>query len=235
MCFQFNVILIGYDLMGFIDGTRPCPPPLLNNTTNLEYSLWAKTRSTHPQCHHCLFHSHSHFVHCVHTNLPRGLEHFANTYDNLTKGTQSITKYLQSIRTIFDKFIMFNTSPDHEEFILQILGGIDDDYKDLYSTLLIHESPITFNKLHEQLLNDEVHLKYEAEKNSSKTPISPYPTFKLPHKPNPITNIDHLPIILKNQSVHPSIQNKVIHPSIQTKVVHPFIKTITLFFPPTTY
>ena len=73
----------------------------------------------------------------------------ANTYDNLTKGTQSITKYLQSIRTIFDKFIMFNTSPDHEEFILQILGGIDDDYKDLYSALLIHEIPITFNELHE--------------------------------------------------------------------------------------
>ena len=40
---QFNALLIGYDLYGFIDGTIPCPPSVLPGTTNSpnpDFLLW---------------------------------------------------------------------------------------------------------------------------------------------------------------------------------------------------
>lgn len=44
--FQFHAILIGYDLMGFIDGSKPCPLPTITTTNgnnpNQDYSLWVR-------------------------------------------------------------------------------------------------------------------------------------------------------------------------------------------------
>ncbi|CAB4279403.1 unnamed protein product [Prunus armeniaca] len=41
---QFQSLFIGYDLLGYIDGSKPCPPATLtqeNTTTpNPSYSLW---------------------------------------------------------------------------------------------------------------------------------------------------------------------------------------------------
>lgn len=43
---QFHTPFIGYDLLGYIDGSKPCPPANLphNNTTipNLEHILWIR-------------------------------------------------------------------------------------------------------------------------------------------------------------------------------------------------
>ncbi|KAI5319419.1 hypothetical protein L3X38_039127 [Prunus dulcis] len=43
---QFQSLFIGYDLLGYIDGSKPCPPPTLtqDNTTspNPSYSLWIR-------------------------------------------------------------------------------------------------------------------------------------------------------------------------------------------------
>lgn len=30
---QFQTLLIGYDLLGYVDGTKPCPPPPSQTTT----------------------------------------------------------------------------------------------------------------------------------------------------------------------------------------------------------
>lgn len=42
--FQFHTVLIGYDLMGFIDGSKPCPSPTIKTTegeiSNPDHSFW---------------------------------------------------------------------------------------------------------------------------------------------------------------------------------------------------
>lgn len=43
---QFDALLIGYDLYGFIDGTLSCPSPLLlDNTPNPDFSFWVRQDS----------------------------------------------------------------------------------------------------------------------------------------------------------------------------------------------
>ena len=41
---QFETLLIGYDLLGYIDGSSPCPPNTItannNNTANPSHKLW---------------------------------------------------------------------------------------------------------------------------------------------------------------------------------------------------
>jgi hypothetical protein len=43
---QFQTLFIGYDLQGFIDGTKPCPPQYLitdnSNTLNPDYHAWIR-------------------------------------------------------------------------------------------------------------------------------------------------------------------------------------------------
>ena len=40
--FQFHAILIGYNLMGFVDKSKPCPVRTVNNASNPDYSLWIR-------------------------------------------------------------------------------------------------------------------------------------------------------------------------------------------------
>ena len=46
---QFNTLLIGYDLYGFVDGSYPCPPNRMANDAptklNPEYSYWIRQDS----------------------------------------------------------------------------------------------------------------------------------------------------------------------------------------------
>ena len=43
---QFQTLFIGYDLQGFVDGTKPCPPQYLitdnSNTLNPDYHTWIR-------------------------------------------------------------------------------------------------------------------------------------------------------------------------------------------------
>ena len=43
---QFQTLFIGYDLQGFVDGRKPCPPQHLitddSNTPNPEYYAWVR-------------------------------------------------------------------------------------------------------------------------------------------------------------------------------------------------
>lgn len=43
---SIDALLYGHGLQGFIDGTRPCPPPRLNidgtSTPNVDYLLWMR-------------------------------------------------------------------------------------------------------------------------------------------------------------------------------------------------
>ena len=50
----------------------------------------------------------------------------------LAKGPQTITEYMQTVKSIVDDLAMLNAPVDDEDLTLKILGGLDDDY---YKTL----------------------------------------------------------------------------------------------------
>lgn len=83
----------------------------------------------------------------------------------LEKRTQSVTEYMQQIKVIVDELAMFNVPIDNEDVILKVLAGLDDEYSAICSAMRARETPVTFDELHEKLINHEAHLKYEAKKS----------------------------------------------------------------------
>ncbi|KAH9662761.1 retrovirus-related pol polyprotein from transposon RE2 [Citrus sinensis] len=165
--------------MGFIDGSKPCPSPTIttetDNKPNPNYSAIAGSISPNLVP----------FIASAKTSQ-EAWTILANTYAKPSRGrTQTITDYLQHAKTIADELAMLNAPIDNEDLILKILGGLDEDYKDLCSAIRVRDNPITFDELHEKLINFEAHLKYEARKkaNLSNMPASANPAQKPFHNP----------------------------------------------------
>lgn len=111
---------------------------------------------------------------------------------------------------------MFNSLVDNEDLILKILGGLDEGYSDLCSALRVRESPISFDELHEKLINHEAHLKYEAQKKSNlpdmpaSTNPAQKPFYNPPKNPTP------------NRPSQPLINNKTRPPYFPQTTFYPF-------------
>jgi hypothetical protein len=69
---QFQTLFIGYDLQGYIDGTKPCPTQQLTTTTNNitlehlnpEYLIWIPSRPAYSQCNHRIHYTHNYPIYC---------------------------------------------------------------------------------------------------------------------------------------------------------------------------
>ena len=195
---QFNTLLIGYDLVGFVDGTRPCPTPTLtttNGTTpNPAYSLWVRqdqlilnaiigsisptiipfiaTATTSRDAWTTLFNTYA--------KPSRGrIMSLKGILDNLNKGEKTITEYMQIIKTCNDELLLMNAAYDIDELTLKILRGLGDEYSPLASAVKARETPVSFDELHEKLITYEAQLKQDQDKKSL-TPASAYLTTKNP-------------------------------------------------------
>ena len=62
---------------------------------------------------------------------------------------------------------MLNHTIEDDDLALKILGGINQSYENLISAIHICDSPVTFEELHEKLINYEAHLKTEAWKKAA--------------------------------------------------------------------
>ncbi|XP_012852928.1 PREDICTED: uncharacterized protein LOC105972513 [Erythranthe guttata] len=194
--FQFHPLLVGFDLLGFIDGTKPCPSPFLSTTEgeihNPNYSFWIRQDNL---ILNAIVGSLSPtlipFIASAKTSHEAWLI-LANTYARpscgrisqlkehlriLTKGTQSMTEYLQTVKSIADDLAMLNAPINNEDLILKILGGLDDEYKTLSDAIRVCETTTTFDELHEKLINHEAYLQLETAKNL-KVSASANPTHK---------------------------------------------------------
>ncbi|CAL9004058.1 unnamed protein product [Prunus brigantina] len=152
---QFQSLFIGYDLLGYIDGSKPCPPATLTqeNTTipNPSYSLWIRQDQL---ILNAIIGSLSptiiSFIAQAQTSK-QAWTTLANTYAKpsrgrikqikhqlkyTTKGSLSITEFMQSIKTRADDLALLGASLDEEEITNKILDGLGDEYKELVRALL---------------------------------------------------------------------------------------------------
>lgn len=56
--------------------------------------------------------------------------------------------YMQQVNVLADEFAMANNPINNYVLVLKFLSGLDEDYKDLCSSVYVRESPITFEELH---------------------------------------------------------------------------------------
>lgn len=115
----------------------------------------------------------------------------------LTKGSQNVTEFLQMVKSQADELALLGAPVDIEDLTDKILDGLDSEYNELVRVVQARDTPISFEELHEKLLNFEASLQVsKPEKNyfpATANPINRYrcPPFNIGHNkpgwrsPNP--------------------------------------------------
>ena len=156
---QFYTLLVGYDLLGYVNGTLPCPSSTLTSekgttTPNPAYTHWIRqdhllnaiVSSLSPTIFSFIASATTSLeawstLHNTYAKASRSrIIHYRTQLDNLSKGTQSITQYMQFVKICVDVLYLMNVTIDPEDFIIQIFHGLPEMYKDLHSTIHAHET-----------------------------------------------------------------------------------------------
>ncbi|KAA8543167.1 hypothetical protein F0562_021338 [Nyssa sinensis] len=182
---------------GYIDGSKPCPPSTItqNNTTvtNPAHNTWIRRDQLilnaivgYPSP------TIIPFIARAKTSEKAWLI-LANTYakpsqgrvkqikkqiKNLTKGSQSVTEFLQSVKCRADELAILEKPMDEDDLTDKILDGLGDDYKELIHSVQACDTMIMFDELHEKLLN------FEASLQGAKLEPSHFPTLANPANRN---------------------------------------------------
>lgn len=83
-----------------------------------------------------------------------------------TKGSQTISKYMQFIKSRADELATLDKPMDDEDLIEKILDRLDDEYKSIVDAIEGRETLISFDELHEKLINKEVFLRTNQSTSS---------------------------------------------------------------------
>ena len=207
---QFETLFIGYDLLGYIDGSKPCPPKTLttNNvdTLNPAYTLWirqdqlilnALIGSLSPTIISFIARANTSreawtILANTYAKPSRGrIKQVKNLLKNPSKGTMTVTDFIHSIRARTDELAILGAPMEEEDLTEKILDGLGDEYKELVRAVQARDTSISFDELHEKLLSFEASLLANT-KSEVNLPITANPTNKnnpmntnwRPHKTN---------------------------------------------------
>ena len=78
---------------------------------------------------------------------------------HIVKGNQTISEYMIYIKTRTDQLALLGKPIDTEDLIDKILNGLDDDYKSIVDNIHGRDTTISFDEIHEKLINKELSLK----------------------------------------------------------------------------
>ncbi|KAK9057099.1 hypothetical protein SSX86_024466 [Deinandra increscens subsp. villosa] len=199
---QVEALLYGLDLYKFIDGSHPAPKPVTatdgTQTPHKDFSNWFRQDRL---LFGALVGSLSSQIVPLITGASSSREAWeilAKTYASPTRGhikqlkqrlkhttktpTQSITEYMQTIKIIVDELAILGKKMDDEDIIDAILNGLDhNSYKPIMDAVLARDTPISFNELHEKLINHELTLTQQTGMHGIHQPTS---VFYVQNKPN---------------------------------------------------
>ncbi|KAI9161493.1 hypothetical protein LWI28_017973 [Acer negundo] len=188
---QFHTLLIGFDLMGFVDRTRPYPPTTITlgdtTTPNSAHHIWVRQDqlllnailgSISPSI--IPFIASVKTVHDVWTALAniyakpsRGhIMRLKGILTNISKGTQSITEYMQHAKSIANELAMLDAPENPEDLTVKILNGLGDEFKDTSSAVRARDSAISF----EDYMKNSSILKHFLKQESTRNQRLPITT-----------------------------------------------------------
>ncbi|KAK0593671.1 hypothetical protein LWI29_001354 [Acer saccharum] len=189
---QFENLLFGYDLMGYLDGTKVCPPAVIAPPQNNSVEPASQEAVPNPAYHIWLRQDrlllHAIQVSCTgaaqsivtrSTTSVQAWNKLESTYanrsntrklgllDSLTNvnlSDKSITDYMQGIKDILDNLELIGHSVDDGAAVIHTLNGLGPAYLSLASAIRARDSPISFEELYDKLIDHETFLKREDAK-----------------------------------------------------------------------
>ncbi|KAI4324081.1 hypothetical protein L6164_023645 [Bauhinia variegata] len=198
---QMQSLLIGYGLLGYVDGSHPFPPAVLltadQETENPAFNLWfrqdefillAILGSCDPDARAVISQavtSHQAWIQLrtAFANRSRSRVLFLKKkLSSMSKGTSTISDYLRTVKSIADELCMIGYPLDDIDLVLYCLSGLGPDFKDISTVLRTQSTTLTYDQIYDQLLNHELHLKRD-EQPSATPVIAHYANKKSPYIP----------------------------------------------------
>ena len=160
---QFHTLLVGFDLMGFVDGQKPCPPATITTNDiegpNLAHNIWTRQDqlllnailgSISPSIISFIASAQTARDACIalantYAKPSRGhILHLKGVLTNVVKGTQTVTEYMQHVKSIADELAMLDAPENSEDLTVKILNGLGDEFRDISSAVRARDSTISF-------------------------------------------------------------------------------------------
>ena len=178
---QFTSLLIGYELLGYVDGYW-----LLNLSASNHFQLYYCS-SLHFTCIPALVLS-GQLLNAIFSSVSENVmplvatadtsreawstlaRLFANrsrtrvmqlkeTLTSSQRGTRSFSEFLQSVKSIADELALVDTPLTNDDLTLHILNGLGDEFHDIVGPIRARESSLSFEELHDLLIGYEADLK----------------------------------------------------------------------------
>ncbi|KAG8381267.1 hypothetical protein BUALT_Bualt06G0104800 [Buddleja alternifolia] len=188
---QLHSALIGHDLLGHIDGSRPQPtteiPDPKDNTKSIpnpDFVLWYRQDQLilNAILGSCVAEIQSHIstvcsskeawnrlsILFANKSRSRIMSLKEKLHDN-PRGNRSIAEYMQDVRATADALAIVDTRVAEDDLIMYALKGVGDEFHHVAAAVRVRDTPITFDELFDKLEDFERRLKSSETINPSLT------------------------------------------------------------------
>lgn len=171
---QVHALFDGYELAGFLDGSKATPAPTIttNGTTsaNPGYTHWKRqdklvysallgaiSTSNQPLVSRATTSAQIwDTLYATYAKPIRGhVKQLKQQLRQWTKGGKSIDEYLQGLTTRFDQLAILGKPVDHEDQVEHVLEGLPEEYKQVVDQIEGKDAPPSLTEVHERLRNHE--------------------------------------------------------------------------------
>ncbi|KAM2234494.1 hypothetical protein PS1_012962 [Malus domestica] len=222
----FDPIFHRYKLAGIVDGSEPAPPQFLCDssgnftfTPNPAFELWyEKDQNIIIWINSTLSEDLIPFTVGVQSarelwqNLEQRFDGVSRSHihqlrsnlQSMTKGSSSISEYLQQIKEVTDALAVVGALVDDRDLLLIILNGLPDDYDSFVDYVQFRLANTSVDDLHGFLLSKEMALA--RKKHTTDSSVEPFQAF---HVQPSSTNA---PPLLPTSPIPPQLQAYHAHP-----------------------
>ncbi|CAL5428368.1 unnamed protein product [Camellia sinensis] len=184
---QFQNILRATKLLDFTNGSVPCPPLMIKNSSDEEilnpdrekwnvidaHLLSCTTTTLAP----AIFTSVLHFqlseevwdTLCKRFTLlfRSHIHQMKNRLNNLTKESKSNEDYLSQIKELVDKLALASSPADEKDLVLLTLNGLPDEFDALRTAIHTRTAAISMAELSSLLCSESIHIESKQKKNQN--------------------------------------------------------------------
>ncbi|KAI5337848.1 hypothetical protein L3X38_017119 [Prunus dulcis] len=208
----FNAFLLGYDLMGYVDEIYTPSPPSIASSPSYPHALW--TRQDQLLLHAILALVSEQVISLIASakTSKAAWDKLSQLFANRTRSrvislkerltltrhdSKPATAYLQTVKAISDELALIDAPVTDDDLVIHILNGVSPEFKELAAGARARESSISFEELHEKLVEYEAALQCEDTHTASPVitaNINQQPHSSLPHRESSgTTSFNHSP------------------------------------------
>jgi hypothetical protein len=171
---QFEVLLIGYDLLDYVTGDHPCPSPTNTSASPFQKSHWVRQdklilsailASTTPTI--------TPFISTAKTSKEAWQKlHTMYASKSRTRALQlkeeltlikwehkTVQEYLHTVKTLADEIALIDHPISADDLTLYILNGLGPDFREIAAPIRAREKSLMFEELYGLLVSHEVYLR----------------------------------------------------------------------------